>query len=508
MRLNRFDNEKFFILLIFSTILVVFSLAFFNEFKADDFAWLYVSKITNSNLMHALTLDLGGFFRPYNHMLFSAWFNLFGLNPFGYHAVNILLFHFVSSVLVYYIARNFTKSRHIGLVSALIFATMAAHFDSTLFQSGGMVDNSLSTLFTLFSFIAFVKWNETNRKKYLFVSLLVFVLNLLSYESSVVLFPLLFMYLVFFSKKSYLGSLIGHVKKIILFAIPLVPYLAFQYWIQIKGHVVSIGIYGLGSHVFKNILDYFSSMLTLFPMIDVNYLSRIGIPKSVYPLISQGIIAVYVGIILVSLYIILKGSRSSKFFLAWYLIAVSPFLLFMTPVQSRYTYGASIGVAILMGAIIYDLYKRFGNWFGDNKARFISVAITLLILAGNSAALFVIEHSKFNNGVSDESIMIDFMKSKYPTLPEGSKLYFVSDTMPFKDLILIMTMSLYYPNGEDIPHTVAVDYNQTVINYTMYYPNYSIYEISRSEVNSIPRDNMTHIFDFDRSGKEPRGVEL
>ena len=120
MKLNHFDNEKFFILLIFSTILVVFSLAFFNEFKADDFAWLYVSKITDDNLMHALTLDLGGYFRPYNHILFSAWYNLFGLNPLGYHVVNILLFHFISGVMVYYVAKKFTN-RYIALVSSLIF---------------------------------------------------------------------------------------------------------------------------------------------------------------------------------------------------------------------------------------------------------------------------------------------------------------------------------------------------------------------------------------------------
>src|SRR3989338_1571977 len=124
------------IMLIFSVILILFYTGFSNRFKADDYAIAYVSKVSQIEPSYIFTLDLGNFFRPVNRLLSLGWYSILGLNHVGYNIIAVLL-HFVNTVLVYYIAKRFTNS-HIALISSLLFATLAVHFDSILFQSAGI----------------------------------------------------------------------------------------------------------------------------------------------------------------------------------------------------------------------------------------------------------------------------------------------------------------------------------------------------------------------------------
>jgi hypothetical protein len=124
--------------------------------------------------------------------------------------------------------------------------------------------------------------------------------------------------------------------------------------------------------------------------------------------------------------------------------------------------------------------------------------------------MILIENYKFNNGVSDESVMIDFMKSRYSTFPDGSKIYFVSDSMPFGDLVLHMIIALYYPNDKIGPHIVETYENGVTNTYTLYYSmGYTIFEINRDDVRNVIKDDSTYIFDFIKTDYRPgQGVEL
>ena len=251
-------------------------------------------------------------------------------------------------------------------------------------------------------------------------------------------------------------------------------------------------------------------MSIVFPLIDISYLSRMNLPQFVHVTIPYVIILASLTVLLAFVYILFKGSKESRFFILWYMISILPFLFFTTPIQSRYTYAPSVGFCILMGILLYNVYKILLVHIGNTKAMSVLYVSGGILILANATGMMLIENYKFNNGVSDESVMIDFMKSRYASFPDGSKVYFVNDSMPFRDLPLIMVMSLYYPDGIVEPRNLTVSYYQTTITYTVYYPiNYTVYEITRDEVPQVVKDNSTYIFDFIKTGYRPgKGVEI
>ncbi|TAL48125.1 hypothetical protein EPN87_01290 [archaeon] len=503
------EEKKFHPFLIFLVIFIVFFQAFFNQFKADDSVVLYAAQVSNTNINYIFTLDLGGYFRPLNRLLFIPWYDMFSLDPLGYHIVNILLFYFVDTLLVYILALEFTNKSIVALASSLIFATLATHFDTVMFLGAGLVEGSLFTFFLLTSFISFVKWNETDKRKYLLLSLIMFIFTLLSYEGSVVLLPIMFMYLVIFSNKIDIKSIIGHIKKLLIFAAPFIPYLAYEYIIQKSGWVVKgIGIYYFGLHFFINLFEYLASMFIIIPMIDIRNLSRASLPYFISSAYWPLVILTSITVSLISIYLLLRGSKNSKFFIVWFGVAIFPFLFWAnTPIQSSWSFAPSIGTSILFGMFLYYVYQKLSNVVGSANSKMIVSAFTIIFILVNSAALVLIENYKFNNGVSDESVMMNFLKSKYPTFPDGSKLYFVNDSMPFHDGSLAIIMSVYYHQGTIVSHNISIGNGYAI---TIYYPaNYVIYEITRDQVSGIPRDNSTHIFDYIKTDFRPgNGIEL
>ena len=245
-------------------------------------------------------------------------------------------------------------------------------------------------------------------------------------------------------------------------------------------------------------------------MLNTEYLSRINAPQIVYNIIHLSSSVLYLIFPLSAIYILIKGSKSSKFFLFWFLIFIAPFLPFNTPLlykgnplASWHLYGAAVGLSILVGIFTYRFYELLKRFVRKSIAKFIVVFLVSIFIVANIFAINLIEKYKFRN-TGDEA-MIKFLKNTHTTFPKGSKLYFVNDTLPFRSPVLQMVISLYYQDGPLVPHAI----NTGSDNYTIYYSSYyEIYEISKNDISSIVVDNDTYIFDYNQGAPIEIGGQL
>ena len=90
-------------------------------FFLEDYLILY-------SIQHPNSPDAGygsGIFgRPYGYAVtpFIPFYYLFKLEPFGYYAIEIILYFF-AALAVYYLAKNLTGEKRIAFAASLIFAS-------------------------------------------------------------------------------------------------------------------------------------------------------------------------------------------------------------------------------------------------------------------------------------------------------------------------------------------------------------------------------------------------
>ncbi|MBI1748573.1 MAG: glycosyltransferase family 39 protein [Acidobacteria bacterium] len=124
-----------------------------------------------------------GFLRPIPIVALKLNYNLFGLNPLSYHALSILFF-FIICWIVFLLMRFFTSSDALSFIGALLFAVNPVHSTNVPYKAS--IDTLLGILFALLSFYLYLKYYSTRSRKYLFSSLLSYLLGLFSKESAIV----------------------------------------------------------------------------------------------------------------------------------------------------------------------------------------------------------------------------------------------------------------------------------------------------------------------------------
>jgi hypothetical protein len=127
-------------------------------FWLDDFNNLYwMQRAGFAQMLGQVVNPNPAFFRPAGMMWYWVLLRLFDLNSAPYHWLT-WSFHAANTALVYFILRQFTKSRAGGAVGAVLFASQAVFAD--LYWN-------FSTIFELvaafFSFVAILLWTSERR---------------------------------------------------------------------------------------------------------------------------------------------------------------------------------------------------------------------------------------------------------------------------------------------------------------------------------------------------------
>lgn len=187
-------KSRFSLIAIASAILAAFLLyaaTLRNYFVADDFIFLNQLHFTQPTLLDNLvyfTRDWGlgvPFYRPFTRMFWTVEYDLFGLNPLGWHFFSTLLYASTSGLL-YLLCWKLSNRQSVALLASAFFIVHPAHTEIV-----SWVANESDLLVAIFCLSGAILYMEAHRttsparfiSRYI-LALTCFTLALLSKESA------------------------------------------------------------------------------------------------------------------------------------------------------------------------------------------------------------------------------------------------------------------------------------------------------------------------------------
>ncbi|MDP2725260.1 MAG: tetratricopeptide repeat protein [Syntrophales bacterium] len=174
--------------IIICLLLVIVTLTAYWAVQSYDFVTfddpVYVTEnhhvqsgLTRKNLNWALLSLEAGFWHPLTWMSFLIDFDLYGLNPGGYHWTN-LLWHIANTMLVFLVFMRMTTKLWQSAVVALLFALHPLHVESVAWISARK--DVLSTFFWLLTMLIYIEYAAHGGKKRYALTMLAFICGLMA----------------------------------------------------------------------------------------------------------------------------------------------------------------------------------------------------------------------------------------------------------------------------------------------------------------------------------------
>lgn len=183
-------NRLTILALILVFCLVYFKLIYASFVSWDDAEYITENKdVRNLNWNSLLTHFYIGNYHPLTMLNYTLDWKLFGQNPIGYHLENVL-WHFLNSILVFYVACHFLKEKSTALLITIVFALHPIQVETIAWVAERK--NLLSAFFILIAILFYVKYNIKNKFIFYVATLLFFCFSLLC-KPSFIIFPLILM---------------------------------------------------------------------------------------------------------------------------------------------------------------------------------------------------------------------------------------------------------------------------------------------------------------------------
>lgn len=186
------------------TFFIITAIAYGNIinsfFLSDDFNWIY--QIKTKGAFGVWTTQPDVFFRPLISLTLFFDYQLWELNPTGYHLTN-LFFHGLNGFLVYAMSRLLFRGADLAgklinifsLVSGFIFIILPSHVEAVTWISAR--SDVVAACFGLAAFCGYLKYKEKGDNRLFILSYLLFFLGLLSKESVIIYPGLVFLYEIY-----------------------------------------------------------------------------------------------------------------------------------------------------------------------------------------------------------------------------------------------------------------------------------------------------------------------
>jgi hypothetical protein len=386
-----FEYKKYIISTLTSQFLTKFYLFFLflvfylktlsNFFVADDFTWLKWAATTNLGDLPRLFINSEGFFyRPLDKVVMFFLYTGFSFSPAGYH-IFMLSVHFLVGLGVYALVQKLFKSRVLSFIGAFSFLFLPALGENLFWIS--TISTTLSTFFIIYLLLSWIKFRETNSKKYYSLSFFLAVLAFMSYEVSIII-PLLIILTDIFINKIRLRQ-----DKVIASYIPFVTIAGLYPFIRQLSNSVSFG--GDYSYNFSNLIqNYFGNFIGyggLF-VIGEPFLQIYTNARTILRQESMYIGIVLFVVLLLSVWILylkrhlIKGvlrhedSWLFTFATLFGFISLIPFLG-LGNISERYGYLAAIGFAV----VVVLIFRRISRLFKKQNYQ-LAVLIILTTILG------------------------------------------------------------------------------------------------------------------------------
>ena len=326
--------------------------------------WRYLPNYFTSHAWAELYPHVSGnYYRP----LFLVWFRLnhalFGLDPIGWHLTTILC-HVAATYMVFGLVRRLAANPWIAFSAATLFALHPVHIESVAWVSG--VTDPLMAIFLIGSFLAYLRFREALRWRWMGLALALFALGLLEKETTVILGPLVFVYAwLYAGQQSWLSRFLIAVKHCAGFLALTILYLPLRAFV-LRGlsHSVTPLSWGTMALTEPSVLWLYLRHL-LFP---AGLSALYGLPYVSHPASTAFLVpaALLPATILVLAWGIsrLEDSRLALFACCWIVFPIIPVLWLRAYAEGdiahdRYLYIPSIGFALLLSLFLAEIAKHW-----------------------------------------------------------------------------------------------------------------------------------------------------
>jgi tetratricopeptide (TPR) repeat protein len=352
-----------------------------NTFVWDDKPYIILNDyVKNFDLKGLLTEYHVGNYHPLTMLSLAIEYFLVKEQTWLYHLNNLIL-HTLNSWLVFKLIQKLNNNFWVALFTGALFAIHPLHVESVAWVAERK--DVLYTIFLLLSLWYYIKFDETQDKKWYAVSILLFLASCLSKGMAVVLPALLIITDYCFLKKPINAKLF--INKIPYFILTLFfAYMATHAQKDAGADATSVisSAYTLGERILISCYAFcFYWVKTIVPFKLYAFYPYPGKPNGSLPAIYSG---AFLGVILLVGAILWFGRNDKRIWWAgaFFLISVSTVLQFPFPVGSaivadRYYYLSSIGPLFLLGL-------AFNRFYQKSKAALPVFAIVALGLCGLS----------------------------------------------------------------------------------------------------------------------------
>ncbi len=396
------------VFLLLSVTVLTFSNTFGNGFVWDDNDIIVHNEINRDpsnigSLFRCADSTTTGnqttYYRPLNRLTYVLDYQLFGLNPIGYHVENLLL-HLAGVLLLFLLARKLFGKEIPAFLAALLFAVHPVNSEAVNFLSAR--NTLLSTLLILASFMIYL--GDEDRRKNLpryFLSGLLYFLALLSKETALMFVPFLLAYEIrtFRDLREGIRWRMLSLSPFILFTI---FYLLLRAYALPNVVEADLEITGLVHRLQKNFY--------ILP----KYLSVIFLPLKLnaYYSVPGNFLSGWIGQLLswavlsAALYFLIKGRTPViRTGLLWFAVNFIP-IANIVPLPSaamaeRYLYLPAIGLWVVSADLSWRWYSN-----GKNTIRHATIAVGVIV----ALALAGVTHQRnrvWHDNVSFFSAMAD-----------------------------------------------------------------------------------------------------
>jgi Flp pilus assembly protein TadD len=402
MFLNTISNKQFYWFIIVCSVI-----AFFPVFSADfvyydDPEYVinnpYIKNISWSNIKEIFKGKATILYVPLTTISYQIEYSLYGLNPLGFHFVNLLL-HILNAALLFKILLKLNiKSTFLVYLAVIVFTLHPMVTESVCW-----ITERKDVLYCFFYFLAaynFLKFYESQKLRDYLLTLLFFVLACFAKPMAINLPVLMVLYVLYVEKRLDLKKLIYYVPFVIISAaFAYVSIISIKHGatgkINISGYDVSQKIFlfvsEIGYYFFRPFYPFGNRLFHLFP--------------SKEEIFTNKVIVIYFALCIILFVTVLykwfkQKDRLLLFIFAAWLVVLLPILQIYPNTHSfvseRYFY-----VSIIFPFIIIVKLMKLDR----NEIK--TAGVYLVLIAGTFALLSYIRSTVWKN---TETLMLSELK--------------------------------------------------------------------------------------------------
>lgn len=397
------------IIILLALTVFVFANSLLNGFVGDDnfliidnsfyTSWsnakdLFTSKYLTSSVEAINVQDKSRYFsgsvayRPVLSLTYFVDYFIWQLKPFGYHLTN-LLWHLANVSAVYALVFLITRTISLSFLTAVLFAVHP--YKSEAVCSIGYRADLVSTFFLMAAFLLYIGYRSHRKKLWMLLSLVSFFLAVFTKESVIIFPALLWIYDRWICPEQQQQCIGQYWKRYSGYIFICLVYLYVYLYVFPNKTAGAIGWFqgsllnhvALCIHIFGDYLSGFF-MPMLVKVLPPVYLPSVGQPWGM----TTWLVLLIILLSFFLFYKISAGQKETKFFAAWFLIALIPvsnLIPLVNPMAHRFMYLPSVGILFILARLILDI----GRWLNERTRAQRFVYILALGYVGASVIIAV-----------------------------------------------------------------------------------------------------------------------